>query len=124
VERGQPVLVDIHSQRKGCAQAGRKQRATEAREHHHDHRHGNIRPHRADGLYVESGPTDGVGGDRGPGLFYADASHEGVRGCLARGELYVDDLRDNVLELDNTSTNANNVISSHLRTSGCTNPLT
>ncbi|MCX4234738.1 hypothetical protein [Streptomyces ortus] len=45
-----------------------------------------------------------------------------MRGCLARGELYVDDLRDNVLELDNTSTNANNVISSHLWTSGSPTP--
>ncbi|MFD0310210.1 hypothetical protein [Streptomyces sp. NPDC127119] len=57
-------------------------------------------------------------------MFYADASHEGVRGCLAWSELYVDDLRDNVLKLGSTSTNANNVISSHLWTSGCTNPLT
>ncbi|MCQ4205731.1 hypothetical protein [Streptomyces longispororuber] len=56
--------------------------------------------------------------------FWENAGPTGHTGCLRRGELYADDLRDNVLAFGASKINANNKISSHRWSSGCTNPLT
>lgn len=56
--------------------------------------------------------------------FWSDAQQGGYTGCLRWGELYVDTLFDNNLTLGSSTTNANNRISSHAWSSGCTNPLT
>ncbi|MFE7031832.1 hypothetical protein ACFU9Y_16085 [Streptomyces sp. NPDC057621] len=57
--------------------------------------------------------------------FWENKDAGGHTGCLRRGELYVDDLRDNTLaEDDGSKINANNKISSHSWSSGCSNPLT
>lgn len=50
----------------------------------------------------------------------AQGGSNGV-GCLAHGELYVDDLRDNTFT---GGANANNKISRHVWSSSCTNPWT
>ncbi|GAA2069287.1 hypothetical protein GCM10009801_18690 [Streptomyces albiaxialis] len=54
------------------------------------------------------------------------ANLKGLVGCVARGELYVDDLRNDKLRLGIFSTPANNKISAHtwVPRSGCLNPLT
>ncbi|MDL5199316.1 hypothetical protein [Streptomyces sp. ALI-76-A] len=53
--------------------------------------------------------------------FYDGVGSTGGTGCLARGELYVDDLRDNVFH---NGVRASNAISSHRWSSGCTNRWT
>ncbi|MBV1939197.1 hypothetical protein [Streptomyces sp. BV286] len=53
--------------------------------------------------------------------FYDLANSGGGTGCLARGELYVDDLRDNTFS---NGVRASNAISSHRWTSGCSNRWT
>ncbi|NUP19614.1 MAG: hypothetical protein HOZ81_26735 [Streptomyces sp.] len=56
--------------------------------------------------------------------FWENAGPGGHTGCLRWGELYVDDLRDNALVSGSSVINANNKISAHRWSSGCTNPLT
>ncbi|MGW3292171.1 hypothetical protein ACWDR3_46945 [Streptomyces sp. NPDC001002] len=53
--------------------------------------------------------------------FYDYTNYGGGTGCLARGELYVDDLRDNTF---GNGVRASNAISSHRWSSGCTNRWT
>ncbi|MDQ1029642.1 hypothetical protein QF035_007224 [Streptomyces umbrinus] len=53
--------------------------------------------------------------------FYNGTNYSGGTGCLARGELYVDDLRDNTFS---DGSRASNAISSHRWSSGCTNRWT
>ncbi|WP_413755109.1 hypothetical protein [Streptomyces sp. MMBL 11-3] len=56
--------------------------------------------------------------------FWSNSGYGGYTGCLRWGELYVDTLLDNVLVASSGSINANNQISSHAWSSGCSNPLT
>ncbi|MGI5451660.1 hypothetical protein ACQEWB_00425 [Streptomyces sp. CA-249302] len=56
--------------------------------------------------------------------FWSDANKTGYTGCLRWGELYVDTLLDNNLVCGSSTINADNKISSHVWSSGCTNPLT
>ncbi|MFD9906253.1 hypothetical protein [Streptomyces sp. NPDC059063] len=53
--------------------------------------------------------------------FYEHAGPAGGTGCVSRGELYVDNLTDNVF---NNGVGANDTISAHRWSSGCVNPWT
>ncbi|MDG9703862.1 hypothetical protein [Streptomyces sp. DH37] len=55
--------------------------------------------------------------------FFENAGYDGGTGCVAWGEHYVDDLRDNRFR-GNGDAIANNRISSHRWSTGCTNPWT
>ncbi|MEW2574437.1 hypothetical protein [Streptomyces sp. NPDC047070] len=58
-------------------------------------------------------------------MVFSDAGPNGYMGCMSRGEIFVDDLRDNTLfNANGLAMNANNKISGHEWTSWCYNALT